>query len=93
MNQPVPPVILGTKALPKSTHGGNHFSSCIFSRGWLCWLSMREDVLSLVKAQCTQCRGMPGQESKSGWVGEQGQGGGIREGVFFREESRNGDNF
>jgi hypothetical protein len=25
-----------------------------------------------------QCRVMPGQESRSGWVGEQGKGGGDR---------------
>jgi hypothetical protein len=40
-----------------------------------------------------QCGRMPESGSRSEWVGEQGQGGGIREGVFFREESRNGDNF
>jgi hypothetical protein len=38
---------------------------------------MRGEALGLVKAQCTQCRGMPGQESKSGWVGEQGKWDGM----------------
>jgi hypothetical protein len=39
-----------------------------------------------------QCEGMPGPGSGSGWVGEQGEGGGERERVFFRGETRKGDN-
>ena len=74
MNQPVPTVILGTKALPKSTYGGNYFSSCIFSRGWLCWLSMREDVLSLVKAQCPNVGECQDQVAGVGWSVSSGSG-------------------
>jgi hypothetical protein len=35
-----------------------------------------------------QYRGMPGPESRSGWVGEQGEGEGIGD---FGEETRKGD--
>jgi hypothetical protein len=29
-----------------------HGSSCICSRGWPCWISMREETLDLVQTQC-----------------------------------------
>jgi hypothetical protein len=37
-----------------------------------------------------QCRGIPGQGSRNGWVSEQGEGGCDR--VVFREEMRKGYN-
>ena len=37
----------------------------------------------------SQCRGMPGQGSKSGWVSEQGERGEDRS--IFRGEMRKGD--
>ena len=74
MNQPVPTVILGTKALPKSTYGENHFSSCIVCRGWLCWSSMGGEALSPVKARCPsvqECQdqgaGVGGLVSRGRW--------------------------
>jgi hypothetical protein len=42
-----------------------------------------------VKAQYPQCRGMSGQGSRSGWVGEQGWEEGI--GGFFGVDIRKGD--
>jgi hypothetical protein len=35
---------------------------------------------------------MPGPGSESGWVGEQGEGRGDRRRVFFKGETRKGDN-
>ena len=42
----------GLNHQPKSTHGGNHGSSCICSKGWPCGTSMRGEALGLVKARC-----------------------------------------
>jgi hypothetical protein len=36
---------------------------------------MGGEALGLVKSPMPQCRGMPGQGSWSGWVGDQGGGG------------------
>jgi hypothetical protein len=37
---------------PKSTQGGTHGSSHIYSRGWPCGTSMKGEALGFVKAQC-----------------------------------------
>ena len=51
---------------------------------------MGGEALGPVKAQwMPQCRGMPEQGSRSGWVGEQGEG--AWDMVVFRGEMRKGD--
>jgi hypothetical protein len=42
----------GLNHQPKSTHGGTHGSSCIYSRGWPYLASMGGEALGPVKAQC-----------------------------------------
>jgi hypothetical protein len=39
---------------------------------------MGGEALGLVKILCPSNRGMPGPRSRSGWVGEQKEGGGYR---------------
>ena len=61
---------------PKSTHGGTYGSSCICSRGWPCWASMREEALSLVKARCPNVGECQGREAgMGGWVNTLIEGG------------------
>jgi hypothetical protein len=38
------------------------------------------------------CGGIPGSGSRNRWVGEQGERGGNRGRVFFKGETRKGDN-
>jgi hypothetical protein len=92
MNQPVPPELPGTKP-PKSTHGGTHGSSCICGRGWPSQTSMGGEALGPMKAVCPSVGEMSRPGSRSGWVGEQGEGGGDRGRVFFIREIRKGDTF
>jgi hypothetical protein len=40
------------KIQPKSTHGGTHGSSHIYSRGWSCEISTRGEALGPAKALC-----------------------------------------
>jgi hypothetical protein len=56
-------------------------SSCICSRRWPSQPSLGEAPWSY-KLYMPQYRGMPGPKSGSGWVGDQGKGGGEVEGTF-----------
>ena len=51
-----------------------HVSSCICSRRWPSWPSLRREAPWHCKLYIPQYRGMPGPRSGSGWVGEQGRG-------------------
>ena len=82
----------GLSQQPKSTHGGTHGSSCICSRAWPSWTSMGGEPLCPMNALWPQCGGMPGPGSRSGWFGEQGEGGRSRGRVFFGGETKKGDN-
>ena len=72
INQPVPQELNHES---KSTRGGTHGSSCICSRGWPCRSSMEGEALGPVKALCPSVGECLGQETGSGWVGEQSEGG------------------
>jgi hypothetical protein len=48
--------------------------------------------MSYEEGSIPQCEGMPGPGSRSGWVGEHGEWGGDKGRVFFRGETRKGDN-
>ena len=52
INQPTPRNSQGLNHQPRSTPGGIHGSSCIYSRGWPYLASMEGEVLGTVKAQC-----------------------------------------
>jgi hypothetical protein len=51
----------------------------------------RRDPLSY-EGLMSQCGGIPGPGSRSGWIGEYGEWGGDRGRVFFGGETRKGDN-
>jgi len=56
---------------PKSTHGGTHGSSCIWSSGWPWWASMGGETLGPGEAQCPSIGEDQGGEIIVGeWVGE-----------------------
>jgi hypothetical protein len=60
----------GLNHQPKSTHKGPHGSSCMCSKGWLCWVSVGGEALGPMKAQCPsvgECQGK--EEGMGGWVG------------------------
>jgi hypothetical protein len=59
-----------------------HVSSCICSRRWPIWPSLGREVPRSYKLYMPQYREMPGPRSGSGWVGEQGVGGGEGIGNF-----------
>jgi hypothetical protein len=88
MNQLVPQSSQGLNHQPNGTHGGTHGSKHMCSRQSPGGTSMRGKALGLVKAQCPQCCGEPGQGSRSGWVSEQGPGYGIR--CFWRGNEERG---
>jgi hypothetical protein len=61
----------GLKHQSRNTHGGNHCSSCICSRGWPCWASVGGEALGHVKTPCPSLRECQGREAgMGGWVGE-----------------------
>jgi hypothetical protein len=76
MNWPVPPSSLELNHQLKKTHGGTCGSSCICSRGWPSRSSMGGEALGPVNAPV---QGNARTRNGSGWVGEQGEGGGDRE--------------
>ena len=81
MNQPVPQ---SSQVLnqPKSTQGGTQGFSCVYSRGWPCWTSMRGEALGLVKTLCSsvgECQDR-----------EMGAGGGMGQGDFWRGNEERG---
>ena len=53
-------------------------SSCICSRRWPSWPSLGREAPWSCKLYMPQYREMSGPRSGSGWVGEQGMGGGYR---------------
>jgi hypothetical protein len=60
----------GLNHQPRSTHGGTDGFSCIGSRGWPCWASMRGEAFGPVKARCPSVGEFKGGEAGvSGWVG------------------------
>jgi hypothetical protein len=54
---------------------------------------MGGEALGPMKAVCPSVGEMSRPGSRSGWVGEQGEGGGDRGRVFFIREIRKGDTF
>ena len=64
----------GLNHQPKSTHGGTNGSSCIYSRGWPCWLSMGGKALGPVKAQCSSIGECQDQEAGVGGLVSRGRG-------------------
>ena len=76
----------GLNHQPKSTRGGTHGSSFICSREWPSRPSMGREALGSVKVLFPR---LPGTGSRSGWVGEQGEGEWIGD---FGGETRKGDN-
>jgi hypothetical protein len=62
---------LGLNQQSKKTHGRTHGSSCICTREWPSLSSMEGKALGRVKVLCPS---MPWLESRSGWVGKQGEG-------------------
>jgi hypothetical protein len=67
---------LGLNHQSKKTCGGTYVSSCICSRGWPSWPLVGGEALGLCEDSMPQYRGRPGPGSRSGWVGDQGDGGG-----------------
>jgi len=65
---------LGLNHHSKKIQGGTHGSSCICSRGWPSRSSTGGEALGPVKVLCHSI----GTGSRSGWVGEQGEGWGDR---------------
>jgi hypothetical protein len=51
-------------------HGATHGAGHICGRGRPCWTSVGGEALGPEGVPCPQCRGMPGWEDWSGWVGE-----------------------
>jgi hypothetical protein len=84
MNQPVPPELPGTK--PPTKEGPIALAACVAEDGRVC-LNERRGLWSC-ECSMSQCRGMPGQGSGSGWVGEQGEEDGI--GDFQRGNEERG---
>jgi hypothetical protein len=82
MNQPVPQSSQGLNHQPKSTHGGTHGSSCIFSRGWPSRSSMRGVAFGPVKALCPSVGECQGQETGVSGLVSRGSTEGRRGGVF-----------
>jgi hypothetical protein len=89
MNQPVPPELPGTKPPTKEyTHGGTHDSSCICSRGWPCWTSMKREALGPEKARCPSVGECQDREAGVGWSVSRGREDGI--GGFQRGNQERG---
>ena len=89
-NNHIPHSVQGLNHQRKSTHGGTHGSSCICSRGWPSWLSVRGEALGPVKALCPSVGECQGQEAGVGVLVSRGSGDRIGEGVF-RGETKKGD--
>jgi hypothetical protein len=70
----------GLNHQPKSTYGGTHDSSHIYSRGWPCQTSVGREILGPVKPQFCNVEECQGREAVVGrWVREYPHfsGGGI----------------
>ena len=70
------------------THGGTHGSSCICSREWLSWSSVRGEALGPVKVLCLSIGECQGQEEGVGGLGSRGCRKGI--GSFRRGNQERG---
>jgi hypothetical protein len=56
---------------PRSTHGATQGPSCIYSRGWPCRASVKQEALGTVKTWCPSIGECQGREAgMGGWVGE-----------------------
>ena len=67
----------GLKHEPKSTHGGTHGSSCICSRGWLCWTSKGGEALGPEKARCPSIGECQDRDLGVGGLMSRGRGDGL----------------
>jgi hypothetical protein len=67
----------GLNHQPKSTHGGTHGSSCICSKGWLCWTSVGGEALGPVKAQCPSVGECQDREAGVSGLVSRGRGYGV----------------
>ena len=77
----------GLNHQPKSTHGRT--PSCICSRGWPNWSSMRGEALGSVKALCSSIGECQGREVGVGGLVSSGR---VEEIGVFEGETRKGDN-
>jgi hypothetical protein len=77
MNQQELPELPATKPPTKITHGGNHGSSHICSRGWTCWTSMEGEALGPVKTRCLSVGECQNREVGVGKLLNRGRGDGI----------------
>jgi hypothetical protein len=66
-----PQISQGLNHQPKSTHGGTHGSSCLYSRGLPYLVSAGREVLGPVETLCTR---IGEYQRVGGWVEEQGKG-------------------
>jgi hypothetical protein len=89
MNQPGPPELPRIKYQPKRTHAGPHVANHICSRWWPCQVSMGEEALSPMRAQCPSVGEYQDQEAEMGGLVSRGRG---KEWGVFRGEIRKGDN-
>ena len=69
---------IATKMQHRETHG----SSCIYSRGWPCWTSMRGEALGPEKARCPSVGECQDREAEMGALVSRGrwEGTGVLEG-------------